>query len=320
MLDRLPDNVKFNPFSILIGGAQMIRSMLAAALVASALSSPALAQEAAPASDRVVVQGGTLNEMAEEFVNEAAAPALGRGHARWDRRVCVSVHNLRNDVAQYMVDRISEVALELDLNPGDPGCEPQLVVIFSVDGQVTTQTLVESAEGTFGNLYRTSVRGVNRGAGALADFVNTDRPIRWWSVSVPMQQNGRPEFDPRTGEAMSTIDAPVPATGSRLTSPLRDDLHKTVVVVDASQLGGVTWTQLADYIAMVGLGQVNPEADLTGYDSILNMFSDATPGLTDWDLSYLEGLYWMNQEVALFLQDPGLEHALKREYRRIGGD
>jgi hypothetical protein len=44
---------------------------------------------------------------------------------------------------------------------------------------------------------------------------------------------------------------------------------------------------------MVTFAQIDPEADTSGYASILNVFDqpEAATSLTDWDKAYLDGLY-----------------------------
>ena len=69
-----------------------------------------------------------------------------------------------------------------------------------------------------------------------------------------------------------------------------------VVLVDARATGKVTLAQLADYISVVSLSQIDLSADLGGVDSILQLFSqppaDVPPaGLTEWDYAFLNGLY-----------------------------
>ena len=66
-----------------------------------------------------------------------------------------------------------------------------------------------------------------------------------------------------------------------------------IIIVDATKLTGTTWQQLADYLAVVSLAQINPKTNPAAFDSILNLFSNpaAYSGLTDWDRSYFEALY-----------------------------
>ncbi|NBW14020.1 MAG: hypothetical protein EBR82_39080, partial [Caulobacteraceae bacterium] len=82
-------------------------------------------------------------------------------------------------------------------------------------------------------------------------------------------------------------------SASRLSTQIVDDSKRSFIIVDVSKTGGVSLTQLADYLAMVSLAQINPEADTGSYLSILNLFDDPmqTEGLTQWDMAYLQGLY-----------------------------
>jgi hypothetical protein len=80
---------------------------------------------------------------------------------------------------------------------------------------------------------------------------------------------------------------------SRLQTQIVDYIFRTVVILDIDQVTRVSGQQLADYVAMVTLAQIDPEADTSRYASILNVFDDpdAAAGLTDWDHAYLQGLY-----------------------------
>src|SRR5690242_18650002 len=97
---------------------------LAAAMVApqdpprAAPQTPPTAAEAPVRLEVVVVEARRLEDLTRDFVAEVAAPARRRGLARWHRSVCVGVVNLRADAARYMADRVSQVALELGLEPG----------------------------------------------------------------------------------------------------------------------------------------------------------------------------------------------------------
>ena len=65
-----------------------------------------------------------------------------------------------------------------------------------------------------------------------------------------------------------------------------------------TQLAGTTWQQLADYLAVVSLAQIDPEANPAAFDSILNVFSNpaaysVSPTGTG---SYVRALYSFHQE------------------------
>jgi hypothetical protein len=60
-----------------------------------------------PPTDEVVVRGRRMSDVQEElrkyvnqFVVQVTKPPSGRGFARWQGRVCVSVSNLQHDAAQ----------------------------------------------------------------------------------------------------------------------------------------------------------------------------------------------------------------------------
>jgi len=296
-------------------GRTVSAAILAALLLPSNLSAQDISPEpnARPevgstvADEQVIVRGQRLGEIEfdlklyiREFVEEIAAPARAAGYARWRRSVCVGVVNLENEVAQYVVDRISAAALDVGLEPGEPGCRPQVNVIFSSDGRTLAANLVENEPRIFRPVVGDA--GMDLGLAALDDFVESERPVRWWHVSVPIA----------TASGQAAIELPstpcfspprcypwVPVAGpSRVHSGIRDDLLYVIIIVDASALTGTTWRQLADYLAVVSLAQIDPRTDPQRFDSILNLFTNpaAYSGLTDWDRNYLHALYTFNQE------------------------
>ena len=275
----------------------MIELFLTGALLLSPPQTPAPAVGQDPVQlEDVVVSGRTLDGLISDFVGEVAEPNRNRGLARWHDRVCVGVANLDGEVAQYLSDRISTVATDMGLSAGAPGCTPNILVIATADAGDLARQLTEERRRAF----RMGGAGMDRGGAALRDFVATDRPVRWWQMSAPV--------DSETGDiavripgqcASDCIDAAdmAPqinvASASRLSTQIVDNLMRTIVIVDVDQVGGVSALQLADYIAMVSLAQIDPDADTSSYASILNVFE--APGisdsLTDWDKAYLDGLY-----------------------------
>ena len=71
------------------------------------------------------------------------------------------------------------------------------------------------------------------------------------------------------------------------------------VIADQARLKGVTAGQFADYVAMVGLSKLNPDARLGDAPTILKLFegtpSAAPAGMTDWDQAFLKSLYSTEQ-------------------------
>lgn len=267
---------------------------LIAALAALALiqdpatgTAPQAPPEVEATLDEVVVEGRPLEELVREFVGEVGAPAGRRGLARWHDRLCVGVVNVRPELGQAVADRVSQVGLELGLDIGEPGCRANVFIVFTADGAALADAMVEESRRAF----RLGVGGMDRGSEALEEFRSGDRPVRWWQISLPVNAD--------TGQRAIRLpgDESPPRlnifAASRLSTQIRDDLKKSMIIVDVDRLGGVNLAQLADYLAFVTLVQVDPHADATGYDTILNLFAApaAVDGLTEWDESYLTSLY-----------------------------
>jgi hypothetical protein len=250
------------------------------------------------ALEDVVVEGRRLEDLTNDFVSEVAIPARGRGLARWRNKVCVGVANLQAETAHYIVDRVSTVAQDLGLKAGAPGCEPRILIIATTDANSFTRDLIANRP----RLFVVGGAGMDLGRNALRKFESTDRPVRWWNVSAPIDtETGDiavriPGYVGREGGAGSPLDF-APHIGvfaaSRLSTQIVDDTMRSFVIVDVDRLNGVSLEQLADYIAFIALAQIDPNADTSGYVSVLNVFDDPgqTEGLTNWDRAYLLGLY-----------------------------
>lgn len=261
---------------------------------------PRLAQDAPVRLEDIVVEGRTLHDATEDFVTRVGAPARYRGLARWSKNVCPGVVNLRPELAQPIIDRISTVAVDLGLDVGDPGCEPNILIYVTQDADGFTEALVESRP----RLYRVGGAGMDLGANAMERFQTSGAAVRWWHVSVPVDgQTGaiasRPPGFCRVGCVVggSDVFAYAPLTyvfqASRLTTQVVDDLLRVSIVVDVDKINAVTLPQLADYLAFVSMAQTEAAADTSRFDTILNVFEDggSTAGLTKWDTAYLRGLY-----------------------------
>ena len=243
----------------------------------------------------IEVTGRPLDAMILNFVEEVAAPARGRSLARWDATVCVGVAHLRNDVAQYIVDRVQTVAQDLGLETGRPGCQPNVMIVAAGDPDRATAALTERR-----SRFMMGGAGMDRGQTAFEAFQTSDQPVRWWTVSVPVDGDTGMRAVRLPGDCRGECDKPItyaPAVAtrfaSRLTTQIVNEISQTVVVLDVDQVSDVSAQQLADYVSMVVFAQIDPEADTRDYASVLNVFDapETAEGLTQWDLAYLEGLY-----------------------------
>lgn len=262
--------------------------MLIALAMAAALGASDVAQDdqTSTLSD-IIVNASPAEQRALRFIDSVAAPPSGRRLARWERSLCVSVAGLDADYGQFLLDRVSAVGSSVGLNPGDPGCKPHILIIFTADPDAAAGRLIDED----GDTLRPDLHGrTDRGETALETFRTTDAPVRWWHVSAPVSA--------LTGELALAIGGETGAVvmnapnASRLYDPTREALQRAVIIVDANQLTDVSFGALGEYLGMIALAQVEPDADLSAYPSILNLFA-GSPGqrITDWDQDYLQALY-----------------------------
>ena len=245
------------------------------------------------AGEGIVGDGRPLDEAVRDYVGAVAGPARGRGLAQWRSELCLGVANLPAQYAQAMIDRVADIATELKIPIGEPGCEANALVIFTEDGAGLARALIEEDRRTF----RVGASGLDLGSSALERFRDTTAPVRWWQVSVPVDSETGQVAVRLPGASDSNGEPSVPQinvfAASRLVSQIRDDLNRTIVIVDVDDISAVSFEQLSDYVAMVTLAQVDPEGSTAGFTSILGVFEDptVTASLSDWDWAYLRALY-----------------------------
>ncbi|MDQ3125247.1 MAG: hypothetical protein M3Q74_06530 [Pseudomonadota bacterium] len=304
----------------LLSSAAMALSFALAAGAASAQEQPE-ATQTPPAQtsgqlEDVVVEGRQLEALVRSFVTDVSQPANNRGLARWNRPICIGAVNLRADIGQYVIDRISDVARELEVEAGEPGCRPNVLIVAAVDGAGLASALVEDRPRNFDLRHN----GTDAGTRAFRNFRTGDQPVRWWQISMPINsENGERAVRLPGDEQPPRIYV---FAASRLRTQIRDDMVRSVIIVDVDRLGGATLVQLADYLTLVALAQVDAEADTAPYPTILNLFDDpasASAALTEWDRSYLTALYEHDQlRINRNSQVRAVAEAVTRDRREAG--
>ncbi len=189
------------------------------------------------------------------------------------------------------------------------------MVIFAPDSDTLTRQIVDQRRDLLG--YYPDGSAVSAGRAELEEFANSARPVRWWYVSdagsgaiqdrpgaaLDRQTSGRSQaraavsglVTTDTGRDMEGMDA-VRGNASRTQSATarRNQLSYTLVVVDAGRVANVTPVAWMDYVSLVALAQIDPNAQTAGYDTVLNLFSSAQPastGFSAWDDAYLKAVY-----------------------------
>ena len=282
------------------------------ALMSASIGTPATAQQSEPSDEQVVVVGRPTEEVVREFVGRLAISARGQNQlSRWDRRICPGVAGLQTRYAQFVNDRLAQRAIDVGLDVGEPGCTANVLIVVTPDPDAVARDLTRNRRQAMG-YYQERLRST-LGRTALAAFAASDAPVRWWHVSRTASAAGEeieepsPSVLPPSGNTMFMLTMKYPTVmgrnASRLGRQTRQDFGAAFVIVDANRLPGIDhdFAALADYVAMVTLAQVDPDAQTSGYPTILNLFAqdgEAAPvrALTDWDIAYLRALYDVTRE------------------------
>lgn len=299
-----------------------LKSLALAVIVGGALCGPASAQSDQPA---IVVTAEDVEAQANEFVEHVALAPSDQLYARWDDRICPSVAGVAPAEAQTLIDHIAVRANEAGLRPGRSGCQRNVVIIFAPDSDVVAREIVSTRRDLMGLLSSDDVQTAGRDA--LDDFAETPRAVRWWHVSYTVTSDGERLADTgtntggnsgaatmnanRAAEFGSTAGADegivaststmsvqgaegVRSRGSRLSRSTRRDIGFVLLIVDTRRIADLPPAAVADYVAMATLVQLDPNANLNGYPTILNLFSANPPtvfAMTDWDRAFVRGLY-----------------------------
>jgi hypothetical protein len=83
------------------------------------------------------------------------------------------------------------------------------------------------------------------------------------------------------------------------------------VVVDTNRVQELSLGQLADYLDMVGLAEVHPDADVGPVPTILRLFRPIPhppQGLSPWDQAFLSSLYGVDQ--ASVVEQPMMKRSM----------
>jgi hypothetical protein len=203
---------------------------------------------------------------------------------RWSTPICPSVAGMSRDLGEFVLARISQAALEAGAPLDGSECRANLFVILTDDPRQLVKTMRKRNPGIFGEAR----------PAALDRFMNTSMPVRAWYSTTFANEDGTPPMPDATAKGRFRL------RDSRIVSTLIEKFSTVIVVVDNRSTREVKVGQLADYVAMVGLAQVDPNAEFEA-PTILHVFADpdSSPegpgGLTEWDRAFLRGLYRTSQ-------------------------
>lgn len=305
LIGTAPFLIRATPSGVLTVAAKPAPIAADASTVTEQRSLPAgLASAASRAFPDEVIVSARPEELAPRvsaFVNEIAVLGQGEGLARWHIPVCPQVTGLRREDGEFILWRISEVARGAGVPLAGEHCQPNLFVFVTLEPkQLLTDMEKQRRAVTFGNAAPVDID----------EFIATPRVARvWYNSSMESPDSFAPAYGfPPFGQitAAGSLGANVTTDwerASRVTRTMERVFTAVYIVIDKGHLQGVTLGQLADYIAMVGLAQIKPGAQLSDAPTILKLFDGAPraalPGMSDWDQAFVKSLYATEQKVTV---------------------
>jgi len=256
------------------------------ALAAACAGAPVLAQAPQSGTDQstIVVQGRRDRDTEIRELVATLPPSWVGGHiSRFEHSACPAVLGLPPAMRNLVVERMRAVARAGGVPVGNPGCQPNVVVMVTSD----KRQLIELLERRFPNYLG------ELSSNQVARLARSPAPAALWHLSGTVDAAGRELTAP--GEPY-----PVQRTthaASRLTDQAHMEFTGSVLIVESRALAGLSTTQFADYAAMRTLTGADParlpdrslETILTLLDAPMGSRVPVT--LTNWDLAFLESLY-----------------------------
>lgn len=248
-------------------------------LAAALLAAPAAAQDDAPI---VVIGQKDVEKQIENFVG-ALTQASPRGQiARFETEVCPGAFGMADAQRAAVSERVRTVAAAVGLKVAKADCSPNVVVIVAPDKAAFLKVLAKKHPYMFGDRSAAEIRRISAEPG----------PAAAWQIQEMVNGDGRPIFT----ESDMPVDRST-RTPSRITAPARPVFAAAIVVVESKAIKGLSTTQLADYVAMRALARIDPaRIDAAAPSTILRILDAAADSevpvtLTQWDFSFLKGLY-----------------------------
>jgi hypothetical protein len=161
----------------------------------------------------------------------------------------------------------------------DPKCSPNTFIIIT-----------DEADQVIADWKERDPRNVSAGRPAKECRVQVERArcglaqrhpdgFRWQGVNDAsmLRRNGNPANGQVYHRSRLNVSKPSCPTSSRITAGCWEHINAVVVLVDARQTGKVTLAQLADFISVVSLSQIDLSAASAVFDSILQLFAQPRP-------------------------------------------
>jgi hypothetical protein len=260
--------------------------MVFSLLTVAAADTPPASEPAKSGIDATTVVApqdrATIEREVRTFVNAIAVKPGDESLARWQLQIpfCPLVAGMSTSDGEYILSRVSKIATAAGAPVGPEHCKANFYIIVTSDPEGVLKAWSKRDVRMFGD-------EADEGGAKIRQFTAAS-PVRVWYNTDLYALDGTPignNADGRTNQS---------ARATRMEINDYRALSSVMAIVDARRLTDVSFGQVAAYVAMVGLAQIRPQANVTAAPTILNLFAGAgkgPPGLTAWDESFLKAVY-----------------------------
>jgi len=291
--------------------------LLLAWFMMGSLFIPALAISSENQLDSITVEAKKkereeLRLQVDQYVKATVAQHAGESLARWNTPVCPLVAGLPREQGEFILGRLSQSVRNAGAPLAPENCKANFFILVSSRADEILEALRKKRPGLF---------DTHNGLGPLQHFLRTERPVRIWQnwqnagddaggliiaeAFVGISGGASMGGSLGTGSSSAAMANWPTATlpNSRLTRSVARSLSTAIIIVDLARITSGNLGQLSDYIAMVGLAEINLDRTIDSAPSVLRLFSDPgqTPleGMSPWDQALLKSLYASRAESVM---------------------
>ena len=259
--------------------------MVAGSIASAAADTPPASEPPKTRIDATTVEAtkdrAALEQRVRKFVNAIAVKPGDESLARWQNQIplCPLVAGMPKADGEYILSRVSKIASAAGAPLAPANCKGNLFIVVTSDPEGVIKAWSKRDVRIFGE-------ETDQGGTKIRDF-QASSPVRVWYNTEFYQIDGTPlgNLEGRSGEA---------AVATKIDTNNYRALSSVMAIVDTRRMKDVSFGQVAAYVAMVGLVQIRPQANVTEAPTILNLFDasgKAPPALTAWDESFLKAVY-----------------------------
>jgi hypothetical protein len=261
--------------------------MLAGSIASAAADTPPASEPPKANVDATTVEASkdraAVERRVRTFVNAIAVKPGDESLARWQNQIplCPLVAGMPKADGEYILSRVSKIATAAGAPLAPPNCKGNFFIIVTSDPEGVIKAWIKRDVRIFGD-------ETDQGGTKISEFLSSSSPVRVWHNTEFYQIDGTP---------LGNLEGRTTGVGARATRLETNNyraLSSVMAIVDTRRMKDVSFGQVAAYVAMVGLAQIRPQANVSEAPTILNLFDasgKAPPALTAWDESFLKAVY-----------------------------